>query len=408
MGLDLELSLEGIIIRVNVAILIAALVILCLIPMSIAAEDISSLVKQVMPGVVLIKTYDSNGNNLSQGSGFVASEDGDIITCYHVLRGYSTATVTTADEKEFQVWNVIALNKSDDLARISLSAANYNFTNLSMNTTTPDVGQEVIAIGGPLGLEKTVSQGIVSAIRNNTIQITAPISPGSSGGPVFNMIGEVIGIVSSQMKSGQNLNFAIPSNLISTMQIASAERINELREPYYPEVESPDADAPLWRIWGYTSEEEFLREKVQGRPGSVSGGYNKECTLRYLDKEKFEDAIICYDCILKTNPSYSPSWNNKGVALYYLTRYEEALGCFNKSIEIDSIFKTYWQNKGAILWKIHRKAEAEVFFAKIASGELKSHHESNGIARLLPDPRPSAIRGPVALGDSFTISGDYR
>jgi hypothetical protein len=182
-----------------------------------------------MPGVVLIQTYDSNGNGLGQGSGFVISKDGDVVTCYHVMRGYSSATVTTSDEKNFQVSNVTALNKSDDLARISLSADNHSFSNLSLNTTTPDVGQEVIAIGGPLGLEKTVSQGIVSAIRNNTIQITAPISPGSSGGPVFNMRGEVIGIVSSQMKSGQNLNFAIPANLIPTMEPASVEQVKELR-----------------------------------------------------------------------------------------------------------------------------------------------------------------------------------
>jgi serine protease Do len=186
---------------------LAALVILGLTPICIASEDISSLVKQVMPGVVLIQTYDSNGNELGQGSGFVISKEGEVVTCYHVMRGYSTATVTTSDEMKFEVRNVIALNKSDDLARISLSATDYNFTNLSLNTTTLDVGQEVIAIGGPLGLEKTVSQGIVSAIRNNTVQMTAPISPGSSGGPVFNMRGEVIGIVSSQMKTGQNLNF---------------------------------------------------------------------------------------------------------------------------------------------------------------------------------------------------------
>ena len=226
------MHLEGKIISVNVTVLLAALVILGLTSVSIAAEDVSSLVKQVMPGVVLIQTFDSNGNGLGQGSGFVINSEGDVVTCYHVMRGYSTAIVTTADEKKFQVRNVTTLNKSDDLIRISLSADNHSFSNLSLNTTTPEVGQEVIAIGGPLGLEKTVSQGIVSAIRNNTIQITAPISPGSSGGPVFNMKGEVIGIVSSQMKSGQNLNFAIPANLIPVMKLPSVEQIEELREPY--------------------------------------------------------------------------------------------------------------------------------------------------------------------------------
>lgn len=242
---------------------LAALVILGSISISIASEDISSLVKQVMPGVVLIQTFDSNGNGLSQGSGFVISKEGDVVTCYHVMRGYSTAIVTTSDENKFQVWNVTALNKSDDLARISLSAANQSFAYLSLNTTTPEVGQNVIAIGGPLGLEKTVSQGIVSAIRSNTIQITAPISPGSSGGPVFNMNGEVIGIVSSQMKSGQNLNFAIPANLISTMQQASTEQVKELLEPYYPEIESP----PL------LPEEELHEDIIKPVEESISSNY---------------------------------------------------------------------------------------------------------------------------------------
>jgi hypothetical protein len=196
---------------------------------SLASENIPSLVKQTMPSVVLIKTYDSQGNDLGLGSGFIISKEGDVVTCYHVMRGFSKAVVNTSDGKEFQVKNITAINKSNDLVRMSLSTTDHNFTNLGLNTTTPQVGQEVIAIGGPLGLENTVSQGIVSAIRENKTQITAPISPGSSGGPVLNMNGEVIGIVSSQMIEGQNLNFAIPACLISTMQSASAEQINELR-----------------------------------------------------------------------------------------------------------------------------------------------------------------------------------
>ena len=226
-----------------------------------------------MPGVVLIKTYDSNGNGLGQGSGFVISKDGDVVTCYHVMRGYSSANVTTSDNKEYRVKNVTALNKSDDLARISLATTEHDFNALKLNTTMQKAGQEVIAIGGPLGLEKTVSQGIVSAIRENKIQITAPISPGSSGGPVFNMRGEVIGIVSSQMKSGQNLNFAIPAYLISNMQQPSADEIKELLEPYYPEVESPNP-----RL----SEEEIHEAIIKPVEESISANYlvqNVKCNI---------------------------------------------------------------------------------------------------------------------------------
>jgi len=161
----LELFQGGIITSVKIALF--ALVFFGLTPISIAAEEISSLVEQVTPGVVLIKTYDLNGNELGQGSGFIINKDGDVITCYHVMRGYSSANVTTSDNKEYRVKNVTAMNKSDDLARITLST-NEHFNALKINTTMPKVGQEIIAIGGPLGLNNTVSQGIVSAIRNQT------------------------------------------------------------------------------------------------------------------------------------------------------------------------------------------------------------------------------------------------
>jgi hypothetical protein len=316
--LGLELPLEVIMISVNATILLAALVILGLTSISIAAGDVSSLVELVMPGVVLIKTYDSNGNELGQGSGFVISKDGDVVTCYHVMRGYSSANVTTSDSKEYRIKNVTALNKSDDLARISLATSYNDFNPLKLNTTTPKVGQEIIAIGGPLGLEKTVSQGIVSAIRNNTIQITAPISPGSSGGPVFNMNGEVIGIVASQMKYGQNLNFAIPANLISTMQQSFPGQVKELLEPYYPEVESPNP-----RL----SEEEIHEAIIKPVEEGISANYlvqNVKCnifdnksmlikiyisdsvdarTLRYGNLEMLKSSILGHALAVDVDPS---------------------------------------------------------------------------------------------------------
>jgi len=96
------------------------------------------------------------------------------------------------------------------------------------------VGEEVVAIGNPLSLESTVSNGIVSAIRTvedeggKFLQVTAPISPGSSGGPLFNMAGEVVGITTSHLVGGQNLNFAIPINDVKLMLRAKVSRVSAL------------------------------------------------------------------------------------------------------------------------------------------------------------------------------------
>jgi S1-C subfamily serine protease len=110
---------------------------------------------------------------------------------------------------------VLAYDKSRDVAIIKAHGVDFRTLTLG-DSDRLQVGEEVVAIGNPLSLESTVSNGIVSAIRTvdegKFVQITAPISPGSSGGPLFNMSGEVVGITTSHLVGGQNLNFAIPIN----------------------------------------------------------------------------------------------------------------------------------------------------------------------------------------------------
>lgn len=346
--------------RIEVSGFLILSLVVCL-NMSLAA-DVSSIAKQVLPSTVLIQTYDANGNSIAQGSGFFVSKEGDIVTCYHVMKGYSIANVTTSDKKAYRVKNITAINKTNDLIKISLSNTSENFSSLKLNTTPVEIGEEIIVVGEPLGLENTVSNGIVSAIRDNKTQITAPISPGSSGGPVVNMKGEVIGIVSSQMKFGQNLNFAIPAFLVSTMQPASAGLVEELLTPDYS-TEIEELDAPLWKILGYLSEEEMMKEH-RGLISPDAEFYARDCYDKFGKTENFDNAIFCYDCVLKMKPSCAPAWNNKGIALYYLTRYGEALFCFNKSLDLDPSCRTYWQNKGSALQKLHRDAEAAATFTK--------------------------------------------
>lgn len=103
--------------------------------MCLASEDVSTIAKKILPGTVLIQTYDASGKLLGQGCGFFVSEKGDIITCYHVMRGYSSANVTTSERKEYHVKNITAINKTNDLIKISLSATKRDFNCLKLNTT---------------------------------------------------------------------------------------------------------------------------------------------------------------------------------------------------------------------------------------------------------------------------------
>jgi hypothetical protein len=180
-------------------------------------KDIPAIAKAANGVIVSIITSDKDGHPVAQGTGFLASKDGRIVTNYHVIKGASSAIVKLPDGAFYDVDGVVAFDKARDLAVIKAHGQNFRVATLG-NSDRVQVGDEIVAIGSPLSLESTVSSGIVSGIRTikeeggKFLQITAPISPGSSGGPLFNMAGEVVGITTLYLKGGENLNFAIPVN----------------------------------------------------------------------------------------------------------------------------------------------------------------------------------------------------
>src|SRR5271157_2184082 len=184
-------------------------------------KDIPTIAKAANGAIVSI-VMSKDGQPLAQGSGFLVSKDGLVVTNYHVIAQGSSAVVKLPDGAFYAVEGVVASDKSRDIAVIKTNGKNFRTLTLG-NSDRLQVGEQVVAIGNPLSLESTVSNGIVSGIRTieteggDFLQITAPISPGSSGGPLFNMAGEVVGITTSHLAGGQNLNFAIPINDVKLM-----------------------------------------------------------------------------------------------------------------------------------------------------------------------------------------------
>jgi len=210
-----------------------------------AAEDLVKLVKDVKQGVVFIQAYDSAGRPTGSGSGFFINQEGDIITNRHVLNGKSAAVAKTFDGRRFSIKNVLAVDSTHDLMRVSIEldrplkslggreAPNQRpLRPLKIVNLLPEVGERVVVIGNPYGLEQSVSDGIVAALRSHprygrVIQHTAPMSPGSSGGPLLNMKGMVIGVCTFQTSSGQNLNFAIPAGNIVVLKPTMAQPLTQ-------------------------------------------------------------------------------------------------------------------------------------------------------------------------------------
>ncbi len=186
-----------------------------------AGEDFSGIIEDSIKSVVTILT------DVSQGTGFIIDEEGYVVTNYHVMEGATAATVYTYDSTSHAV-SLVGYEPKLDLALLKIEG---NYEKLILGDSDDmQVGQKVIAIGNPLGLQFSVSQGIVSAVHRKGangldiyIQTDAALNPGNSGGPLINTDGKVIGINNFKVGGSESLGFALESNYIE-------ETVNEIAQ----------------------------------------------------------------------------------------------------------------------------------------------------------------------------------
>jgi hypothetical protein len=202
-----------------------------------------SEVAKLADRVVLIETEgrDMFGAVAKSGSGFLISASGWIVTNYHVIDKALGGTITLNDGRKIADFAVLGYDVQKDLAIIDIPGDAYPFCRLG-DSAAVGLGDSVVAIGSPLGLQNTVSEGIVSKIWADGIQTTAAISPGSSGGALFNLFGEVIGVTAAGTQSGENIGWAVPSNEIGSVSTSGSW---SLRQVY--ESEHGDILTPAWR-----------------------------------------------------------------------------------------------------------------------------------------------------------------
>jgi formylglycine-generating enzyme required for sulfatase activity/S1-C subfamily serine protease len=174
--------------------------------------------------IVLILSYGPTGAPLSLGSGFFI-EPNQVVSNFHVVEGASKVVVRKLGKQDqAEVKQILKFSKKLDLAILETPTPGKPLP--LHKEQNQFIGDRVVAIGNPKGLEGTVSEGIISSLRPNgsfkILQVTAPISPGSSGGPLFDMEGRVIGVTTAGFAGGQNLNFAIPVTLLDRLEHAVA------------------------------------------------------------------------------------------------------------------------------------------------------------------------------------------
>jgi len=191
-----------------------------------AGEDFSGIIEDVIKSVVTIRT------DISQGTGFIINSEGYIVTNYHIMENVRSAGIYTYDGEMHQV-NLIGYNLNFDVALLKISG-DYDSLNLA-DSDNIQIGEKVIAIGNPLGLQFSVTQGIVSNIHQigptgleSYIQTDAALNPGNSGGPLINKKGKVIGINNFKIKETEGMGFALESNYIKdTVNEISQQTLNQ-------------------------------------------------------------------------------------------------------------------------------------------------------------------------------------
>lgn len=204
---------------------IVYILLLCL-SLTSCKKSIKDIIADTEDATFVVYTYNSFGSPQGIGSGFFIDDKGIGITNYHVLDGAIKASIKTSDGSEYEIDGVLASDKDWDILKFSIkNPERKSFETLDFRNKEMEKGDIVYNISNPLGLESTVSEGIVSSLREDnrhgeTVQITAPISPGSSGSALLDKQGKVFAVATFLKDGGQNLNFgvSITSERIADLQ----------------------------------------------------------------------------------------------------------------------------------------------------------------------------------------------
>lgn len=213
------------------------------------------ITKKVSPAVVLIRGTTDKGDLL--GTGFVISSDGKIATNLHVVQNLRNGGVQLASGDKFDSFSVLAFDERKDIAIIKISGFDLPTITLG-NSNNIQIGEPVLIAGNPLGLQGSVTTGVISSIRDDpsaggfkVIQTDASANPGNSGGPLVNRESEVIGIVTFRIVGDENLNFAIPVNYLRGLMdsLGTPMTLGDLQAKLanQPDVFKSDAFPSRWK-----------------------------------------------------------------------------------------------------------------------------------------------------------------
>ncbi len=281
-----------------------------------SAQNAEQVAEKALAATVYLEMADRDGNPLGFGSGFLVGPS-QIATNFHVIAGAAKGTTQLAGKPAiYAIEGITATDEQNDLAILKIAA--FEGEPLPLGDSDPvEIGETIYVVGNPKGLEGSFSDDTISNIHEEgakkRFQMTGLIHPGSSGGPVLNGNGEVIGISLITLEDGQNRNFAIPSNYLKELLAQSGR------------------STPLSRGKQSISAETYLR-----------WGYAK------YRRDQYQAAIDDYDAVISLKPDFADAYYFRGTVKRSLGQYKEAIEDYDTAIDLKNDFAFAYYFRGTI------------------------------------------------------------
>ena len=336
--------------------LTVAMFFLSLLPVLAYALTPDQVFNKVKDSVVVVKTLDAQGKEIGQGSG-VLLPSGKIATNCHVVEGGRSYLVRRG--KELAYGSLYAEDADKDICLLDAKGVTGKPAQLG-KAAGLKVGVPVYAVGAPAGLELSLSDGIVAQLRGGPpplIQTTAAISPGSSGGGLFDGKGRLVGLTTLNVEGGQSLNFAIPVEWIGevkSMKEPTIKYLGPLSDEQKPG-RKPAAEGRSQTEW---SKRAVALQQMKDWQGLLdwclkwtkSEAENAEAWYElgeaYFNLNRYNDAVDAYRQAIRIEPENATAWLKLGFAYLYLNRYNDAADAYRQAIRINPEDAAAWFNLG--------------------------------------------------------------
>ena len=365
--------------------------------------DLKALAKKARPAVMLLVVSDANGKEIATGTGFLVSGDGKLITNHHVIEGAASAVAKAENGGLFPIEGVLADDPKNDIVLLKLKGKDLPFLTLSTSATI-EVGTRIAVIGSPLGLEGTVSEGIVSAVRDlmehmQMLQITAAVSEGSSGSPVLDAQGDVIGIATSLARGGQSLNFATPAGVANVLLAKAREnsavrslgdRLTTDEERYFGDFAHMVPARPVDDHIGKLKDAQVLARRYP----EVTWAHSW-LGMAYFDLSFYSDAAVSFKQAIKLKPDDDSDWSWLGLTYDRMGEVTNAIAAYEQSTKLNPQDGYHWFSLACAYEKDRRTAQALVAYRKA----IPAYREATKL-------RPDDAQAWYNLGVAYRKSGD--